>query len=355
MDKYNRDSSRTWGLDLIRCIAVLDVVKIHMWQMLFQRYGMDIPFTWPIKGVQLFFVLSGFLIGGIIIRQTETRGWQPANMFRFMVRRWFRTLPNYYAVLLLDILVQYCIGTNGLHDFTFHLFFFTYNLFGPGPNFFMEAWSISVEEWFYLLYALAAGVLYRFMRRDHHIKPISLLIALVMVAVPTLLRCRHAYLDSDLLEKTVIYRIDGIGYGVVAAWFYYYYPLIWQRLRWPLLVCGILLMVVVPLPEGHVRRVLILSLLSLSYIFCLPVFNSLRYMPPVIGPVVQFISKTSYSIYLLNLSVVGGITVWFFPPEVKDQPVAMVATYLILLTGLSLFFYRIIEKPFLEIRDKYFT
>ena len=349
-------ATRTWGLDLIRCIAVLDIVKIHMWQIFYcQRFNMNIPNVWPIKGVQLFFVLSGFLIGGIIIRQTENRGWQPVNMLRFMCRRWFRTLPNYYAVLLVNIALQYLLnGTEGLKYFSFHFFFFTYNLASPMIPFFMEAWSIAVEEWFYLLYALSAGALYSILSPQRQVKAISISIALVMIIIPTSLRFTPYYHSIHELENSVVFSIDGIGYGVVAAWFYYYYSDRWHRMRWLMFALGALLLYLRPIPEGYWQRIFLLSLLSTGYVLFLPVFNSIKKAPPIIGYVVQVISQLSYSMYLLNLSVVATITVSVFSEHSHESIILITSFYLILLWVLCLLFYKLIERPFLELRDKYY-
>ena len=56
-----------------------------------------------IDGVSIFFVLSGFLIGGILIKVLETEPATFKTLFNFWIRRWFRTLPNYLFILLILI------------------------------------------------------------------------------------------------------------------------------------------------------------------------------------------------------------------------------------------------------------
>ena len=101
---------RTYGLDLFRAVAITLVVFGHGLSIsgdLFQ-YFPSIPM---IDGVDLFFVLSGFLIGSILIRTIEENEQLSIEIiFGFLKRRWYRTLPNYYLFLLINfVLVNYHI------------------------------------------------------------------------------------------------------------------------------------------------------------------------------------------------------------------------------------------------------
>src|SRR5262249_13567018 len=95
---------RVFGLDLMRAIAIALVLVCHSWAL------SDVPSYWGegiasvlgVLGVELFFVLSGFLIGNILLRQFE-HGVDVGEMFSFWRRRWFRTLPAYYLYLLINI------------------------------------------------------------------------------------------------------------------------------------------------------------------------------------------------------------------------------------------------------------
>lgn len=93
-------NDRKIGLDFLRCLAIAMVLLSHV--------GSLAAALWPgilfrgflgFLGVEIFFVLSGFLIGGILFRQDAylagSRG-----LIAFYLRRWFRTLPNYYLFWL---------------------------------------------------------------------------------------------------------------------------------------------------------------------------------------------------------------------------------------------------------------
>ncbi len=129
------------GLDLIRAFAILLVVFHHYrhlpgcpeWLRWFSLRGYI--------GVDLFFVLSGWLIGGQLIRKYRATG--QVEVFRFWTRRWFRTLPCYFFMLgVLWYLGK--VTTTKLPDF----FVFFQNYTSPGT--WLISWSLCVEEHFYI-------------------------------------------------------------------------------------------------------------------------------------------------------------------------------------------------------------
>ena len=106
--KLNSDyNKRVFGLDLMRALAILFVVIGHGGHLL-EKANTNFPWIKLIDGVELFFVLSGFLIGGIIIKEFQNNGtFGIKQIFHFWKRRWFRTLPNHYLILILNIIVVY--------------------------------------------------------------------------------------------------------------------------------------------------------------------------------------------------------------------------------------------------------
>ena len=130
-------TNRNLGLDLMRLFAIYFVLIEH---------GGKNPFGDVLLGglgVEIFFVLSGFLIGRIIIR--EFKDFKGYETFRhFWVNRWFRTLPLYYLALLVQILLS-----NKMEwGYLYYLVFLQNNFYGI--SLFPISWSLVVEEWFYL-------------------------------------------------------------------------------------------------------------------------------------------------------------------------------------------------------------
>src|SRR4051794_27322921 len=93
------DNKRVFGLDILRALAISFVVIGHGGKLLPDNLKKVTDF-FVIDGVSIFFVLSGFLIGGIFIRKITKNGFNKEILLDFWIRRWFRTLPNYFLVLI---------------------------------------------------------------------------------------------------------------------------------------------------------------------------------------------------------------------------------------------------------------
>ena len=91
---------RVVGLDILRSIAILLVVYYHGRFILpphFRSLYDNIQIL-NIDGVSIFFVLSGFLIGGILLKIINKTDFKKVDLINFWIRRWFRTIPNYYFI-----------------------------------------------------------------------------------------------------------------------------------------------------------------------------------------------------------------------------------------------------------------
>lgn len=156
--------NRIKELDGIRGIAIFLVLLWHYIACQVSSKIIDAPggyvinflaLTW--SGVDLFFVLSGFLIVGILL---DTKG-SSSYFSTFYIRRIFRILPLYAVMLLLFIVLPNYISNEWLFAQTLPIwsyFTFTQNFFmhryGFGPNWLAITWSLAVEEQFYLFLPL---------------------------------------------------------------------------------------------------------------------------------------------------------------------------------------------------------
>ena len=105
-------------------------------------------------GVELFFVLSGFLIGSILYKTFINENFILKSVFHFLKRRWFRTLPNYYLVLILNILIAFFLGFS--IENTGSYFLFLQNFASKSPAFFFFFFFFLIESYifFFLLFFL---------------------------------------------------------------------------------------------------------------------------------------------------------------------------------------------------------
>ncbi len=153
MDSSVSHKHRLNGLDTLRAIAII-IVLIYHYKVVVSRenlFGFISSLGWA--GVDLFFVLSGYLIGNQIL-SALSRG-QDFSLKLFYIRRFLRTLPNYYVVLALYLLFPVALGGTATAPLWSFLTF-TQNLgLGPGETF-THSWSLCIEEQFYLIFPVVA-------------------------------------------------------------------------------------------------------------------------------------------------------------------------------------------------------
>jgi peptidoglycan/LPS O-acetylase OafA/YrhL len=147
-------SNRVFGLDVVRSVAILCVLACHWLISAYNTPSAGAAANClATYGVDLFFVLSGYLIGGILIRDAESYGMSRDTIVNFWRRRWYRTLPNYYAYLLIAFAVDRPWKFGRTRLVTLYPVFLQNFAWNIGP-FYIASWSLAIEDWFYLLFPL---------------------------------------------------------------------------------------------------------------------------------------------------------------------------------------------------------
>ncbi len=197
-----------------------------------------------LDGISIFFVLSGFLIGHILIKTVNTKPINISTLLNFWKRRWFRTLPNYLLILITIYTIS---DNNGLSELIKYLLFLQ-NFNTPHPFFFPEAWSLSVEEWFYFLIPIGLFFTLRIgLQRKQGIMFMIILIVLASI----LIRYYKFYsmeFESALtwhytFRMQVVTRMDSIMFGIFGAYLNYYHRNLWLKYKNWCLLSGIALLV----------------------------------------------------------------------------------------------------------------
>lgn len=353
------NSNRIFGLDMLRAVAILTVMISHMSLIgppktsAYLGVGLD--------GVTLFFVLSGFLIGKLLIKDLAGHSSDRAALIHFWSRRWLRTLPAYFFVL--SVLLVFAAQRSGaMPDYWQRYYFFAQNVFSGHPIFFSEAWSLAVEEWFYLL--LPLGILFfRRWRRFDLSKSFLTMIIGVILAVTLARIMRMASLDVQTLQqwdlgfrKIVVLRLDSLMYGVFGAWLACFNPAFWSARKGKFFATGVaLLLADVALSSvAFWRDYLTLSITPFATLLMLPLLSDWKVPRYKILHAITFVSIISYSLYLVHLSLVLNtllpILNGLFPPEYFSKT-ALVLVYWGLSFGLAFLCRRFVEVPFIEFRD----
>lgn len=146
-------NNRLHGLDTLRAIAIIIVLIYHYKVVVSSEnlFGFISQLGWT--GVDLFFVLSGYLIGNQILSAISNK--QDFSLKLFYIRRFLRTLPNYYFVLALYFLFPVALSGTATAPLRSFLTF-TQNLDMRAGETFTHSWSLCIEEQFYLIFPLIA-------------------------------------------------------------------------------------------------------------------------------------------------------------------------------------------------------
>lgn len=354
-------------LDVIRAVGITMVILDHMWPYSADHHlGRDIlNLSWIL--MDSFFVLSGFLIGGILL---DSRG-RPDYFRSFYTRRAFRILPVYYLLITLLTLGNVFFGSGYLYARApeFHAWgspwwFFAYlgNIpiaaTGKWPTAaggaFAPLWSLQIEEQFYLLFPL---LVYR-------LKPRTLARTLLGLAcTSTVLRILiYLLAPNNKLAQYVLLpcRMDGLALGAWAALRFRAGP--WALPKWKLAFAAVAVLTVTVccgawggFAYSHTLGYLLSSIASTLVVIWLVGFRGSRLTTCLRTPVVRHLANISYSAYLYHIPIavalmdVGNASSikWLGDGQYLRAPSVYFAT--ILVSSLS---WRFFEKPLLGLRER---
>lgn len=360
--------NRTFGLDALRVAAILLVIYGHgrsiigSSPILNKIYSI---FAVTTDGVTLFFVLSGFLIGRILLRTASEKNFDSSMLFQFWIRRWFRTLPSYFLVLTILMFCYYPI----LNFKTLILYgTFSQNFASPHPFFFPEAWSLSVEEWFYFLIPifLYLSLKLKYFERQ---KVIFFWIIFIILLTTFFRIYKIIHLEINIVDwdqnirKIVIMRLDSLMYGMLAAYFNFYYEKKWNSLAAVCFFTGCVIMLLseyIGWQEFYMNY-LLLTISPLGVMLLLPKLSSWKVNKGRFVNTITFISLISYPMYLIHLSL---IQVYILPKIMKCitpslgnytncQFIIQYVIYLTLTIAIASVFTKYYEQPITALRERF--
>lgn len=343
---------RIVGLDVVRAAAILMVLVSHARQALVTPDDhLALTFGgW--YGVELFFALSGFLIGTILYK-LFLQGITTRGLGRFWFRRWMRTLPAYFIILLFVAWYQ------GLFDWSYFVL-----LQWPMTHSFKVlpvSWSLAIEEWFYLIFPVIALALHSMSKRHGFLAAI-----IIIVCVPTLYRCYQYAVSAPAIDIRVNpFRFDAMGFGVLTAyllvqprvsalirlhptWIYSTAAILFLSELWRYTGPHVGLPIPLSIPSWY-HQVGSFTTTGLSASLIVLSFSISRLKLPALleGPI-TYLSKTSYSLYLWHLMVFGYII-----NELKEyKGIELYFLLLVISILVSYLPYLCTELPFIRIRDK---
>lgn len=348
---------RNFGLDLIRTIAIGLVMISHL--------GIQPEYVGGLRigqlGVEVFFVLSGFLIGQILIKDFSN-GINLSVILHFWKRRWYRTLPLYYLIIILKfIFIDHSLGYKIIV-----YFFFLQNNF-VGIDFMGVTWSLVIEEWFYLSLPLMLFVYFYFQKITPKKLMYFILLFCFLENVLRLVWVLYSDRGYEAINGNFPFRLDSMMCGVFIANlrlnFNHYYQFFTKTYVFitTLIIYSVLLYVfgMTNLNEGALDELLWTRTIwffsnSLLLAFFIPYFetffkNGVNYKNPIYT-IITYVSIFSYAVYLIHQEIYHYILLseLFSTAWLIESIVAILLTFLI--SGILFVFY---EKPMTDLRDRF--
>ena len=365
----------------IRVLAIISVVAYHVTWIFageqgvildqdFVNHSLNIFF-----GMDLFFILSGFLIESILLRSLRKDGTQ--DIKRFYLRRIFRTFPSYYVVLTVLALAFPLTAAQHKHLIWEYVYGTNFMPLERGSVIMFWGWSLALEEQFYLAVPALFFILHR-LRSDR--ARIGLLGALWISAliVRLVIFYRHQPWNDFILYGTLYFRThtryDTLVAGILLAFVHQHYG---ERLaRWlqhpfhrallalPALACLWLLLRPSMFGTDRVQTVHVFAwgtVTSIMYFGFIPLLlygdgSIHRFLS---APIFRRIATLGYGVYLVHIPLIDHLVVPAARALQARQasmlwvwPASLAATMLMSL-AIGYAMHVLIEKPSLRIRERF--
>jgi peptidoglycan/LPS O-acetylase OafA/YrhL len=361
VDPRFQDRERQPGLDLLRALAIITVVIYHAGIMGFPMPGRVHRWGWI--GVDLFFVLSGYLIGGQLLTPLARN--QQIDLRRFFTRRALRIMPAYFVILAIYIFLVSWREYPEMYPW-WKFLFSVQNVGLHGGTAFSHAWSLAVEDQFYL--ALPFILLFvSYWPRTAVILPCAIFFGGI------LLRTFFAYQNPAEVSgvefrgyQAWIYyptwtRLDPLVLGVVLAAIEKFRPKWWDRLTnhaiWLWLPALALIVFALWLGEGEyltfaavIWQFPLLAIGMAALLICaqsdrLPLRRARI-------PGAAFIASIAYSAYLVQKLVIHAVGQFCLAHDISLRSTSALVGVELCVYFVATILFLAVERPFLQLRHR---
>ncbi len=307
-------------------------------------------------GVDLFFVLSGFLVGGLLFREYRETG--ALNFRRFFIRRGFKIYPPFW--IFLGFLIVWSFWTRGgVGNLLPELFFYQNYV----PGIWGTNWSLAVEEHFYLL--LPCVLLWLASRRGaaRPLQPFPRLVGYLAVLCLALRAWNASQTFDNYTQLTPTHlRIDGLFFGALLAYYHTYdherLVAFCRRFRWWLLAGGVAAFLpayFLPLEESLYIQIagFAVQWLGAGALICHTLSRTT--VPGKMAHALAAVGRTSYATYLWHFWIgVYGLRYIADLAGFQWTWASRTVCYFIATIGAGFVLTAWIERPFLRMRDRRF-
>ena len=325
---------RIESLDLFRGIAGYGVAICHFYSYIYQSTAIE---YFSFLFVDLFFVLSGFVLYPQLKKVYINR----KNIKIFYIRRWIRTLPIFFIAL-----ISFSIIFHKFDSDTLKYLFFIQKVF---PNFLLSdymivAWSLSVEEWFYLIFPI-------FLILFNRINIIKIFIFFLILIYVLKFISLINFSDANFYRTGTFLRLDAILFGALVA---HYYEII-KKMKYTNIILFSLLFVYFYFQNFFLQNIgsvqfIYVILLQLISIFSIIFFINQNEIisHKYLNKIFQLLANQTYSVYLFHF-----IFIYFIKVYNLDQINLIFIYYMVSLFFTSTLIFYFFEKNLLDLRPNY--
>lgn len=361
-------SERLYGLDHLRALAIVLVLLFHYRAFKHPEWIDTIgKFGWT--GVDLFFVLSGFLISGQLFKEMENKG--EISLKAFYIKRFFRIIPTYIFTLFLYFTLPFFREREALPPlWKFITFTQNYGLDVIDRGTFSHAWSLCIEEQFYcilplfLLIVMPSKLFRYFAVLIISFIVFSLIIRLIIWNISI------AGMDPDSTEfwrswyMKIYYptytRLDGLGIGVLVSYLMQYssgFKRVVHHNGNLFFLTGILLLVftfwICSEQVSEIASVLGFTLVAVSYgLIVTAAVSESSFLSRRKSYITAELAALSYAVYLSHKGIIHMIQVVFEQLHLESSDTACLVVCLLACISGGLFYRFFIEKPFAGIKER---
>ena len=384
---FRTDPREIASLNGIRSIAIFMLFYVHLFRFLpnvDRSMGLIRNFLDNgSESIDMFFVLSGFLISGPLMRQLARKG--TLDLKNFYIKRSLRIFPPYFifcAIMYFYVIPKLYGGTDALGEkrsLIIYDLLYVSNYF-HGTIF--HGWSLSLEEQFYLLFPILLLIVFPLLKKTGR-----LVFLLCFTAIPLIFRLlfwHFAILPASPIEQIDLYNshiyypfhghYDSIFIGILLAYFYdnyrplvdglYERPIVFQCVQW-FAWLGILAYSLFVFEFEAAIASMVIRFPIFSTLWALVIVTSMK-PGTVANRLLSFriyspIAKLSYCAYLIHVAIMSDFMrtlfldkntqTWIYVPQWQVFPYSILMGFVILF--FAYLYHLVAERPFMILKEKY--
>jgi peptidoglycan/LPS O-acetylase OafA/YrhL len=367
MEKFNpKTQLKLYGLDHLRALAILLVLGFHYQGYFSHPLWTEWFGTISWTGVDLFFVLSGFLISSQLFAQIKKGN--SISLKTFFIKRFFRILPIYFFIVGIYFLFPFFREKEALPPL-WKFLTFTQNLGLDNIHFgtFSHAWSLCVEEHFYLFLPL---ILIFLQSKNLFAKSYWILIALFITGILLRIYIWGIYFPGGVTDSSILYwsehiyyptytRLDGLLVGVAIAALNQFAPKLWEKIsKWgnQLILLSLVLLTVIYFffaGTDYSSSIWGFPLIAIAYgLLVAGAISPSSFLYNWNSRITTLIATLSYAVYLCHKGIIHIVQELLTKSGVDKNSNLTFLICMVVCVFIAWLLNLTIEKPFMKMRDK---